>query len=135
MAARRVRLEGPRPPALLRIALAATALAAACAKRPPPGPPEPGGTLRVAVLHPLDLPAPLADLDPTTAQLFEHVVPPLGRIDERNNVQLLLARDDADWGGRVDFTLRRARWEDGARVVPRDFVLATTLLRDPRLRF
>jgi peptide/nickel transport system substrate-binding protein len=116
------------------IACATVVVAAACSRRAPEGPPENGGTLHVAVFHPLDVVAPLITLEPTTTQLFDHVVPPLGRIDDRGNIVLGLARQLLDSGREIDVTLRPVRWEDGSPVVPRDFVLAATLLADPRFR-
>src|SRR5262245_24350134 len=116
------------------IACATIVLAAGCSRRAPEGPPENGGTLHVAVFHPLDVVAPLVTLEPTTTQLLDPVVPPLGRIDDQGHIVLGLARHLLDGGREIDVTLRPARWDDGSPVVPRDFVLATTLLADPRLR-
>ncbi len=107
-------------------------LLAGCGRRAAPPVPESGGTVRIAVFHPLDSPAPVAALDPTTTQLLEHVLPPLGRIDEIGNAKVYLARQIIDTGGSVEFTLRHVRWDDGQPVTPADFVLAATLLADPK---
>jgi peptide/nickel transport system substrate-binding protein len=123
------------PDRVARLLLAGIALlAAGCSRPPEPELPEPGGTLRVLVFEPLDLPSPLYCTRPLTAQLLEHVTPPLGRLDEQGRVQLLLASRGVDNGVWIDYTLRRARWEDGVPVTPRDLVLTATLLGDPRVK-
>jgi peptide/nickel transport system substrate-binding protein len=106
-----------------------------CSRRAVPessGPPEPGGSLRIAVLDPLDSPSPLYGMGPTTAALADHIIPPLGRIDTSGTLRLLLASRFIDTGVTTDFVLKPIRWEDGVAVTPRDIVLTATLLRDPR---
>lgn len=117
------------------LALAGAALlAASCTQHSQPEVPEAGGSLRVAVLEAPDLPSPLYCERPLTLQLLEHVTPPLGRIDEQGQVRLLLATRSVDNGAWIDYTLRRARWQDGVPVTPRDLALTATLLGDYRVQ-
>jgi peptide/nickel transport system substrate-binding protein len=100
----------------------------------PPATPTPGGTLRVAVVRPLEEPYWIAGMDATTEYFYEHVVPPLARIDANGRTHPYAATDVLDNGIDIDFVLRRTRWSDGAAVEPRDFILAATLVGDPRAR-
>lgn len=122
-----------------RIALAAftacacAVVAAACSRRAPALTPVVGGTLHVGVFRTLDVPAPVATLEPVSEDLATLLTPPLGALDERGQLQLLAARDYIDTGGRIDYPLRRRFWEDGAPLVGRDFVLASELHANPQI--
>jgi peptide/nickel transport system substrate-binding protein len=94
--------------------------------------PQRGGTLRVAVMRPLDAPSWFVAPSGSTRGLLEHVVPPLGRYDENGTLHPYAAQTVLDAGYDIICPLRRLRWSDGARVLPRDFVLTTQLVRDQR---
>ena len=106
----------------------------ACGRDAAPGPPVAGGRVRIAVLQPLDFASPLYGMGPITAGLADHVIPPLGRIDDQGVLRMLLARRFVDTGAHIDFTLRPGRWEDGVPVTPRDIRTSARLLRDPRVQ-
>ena len=140
LARRRAASRGAPRAAAHRCAVALLAfglvLAAGCSRERAlperPGPPQPGGTLRVAVFEPLDNPSPLIPMNPITAHFLAHVTPPLGRLDDQGTVRPLLARRWVDTGNSLDFVLRPLKWEDGAPVTARDIVLTTHLLHDRR---
>ncbi|MFQ5599541.1 MAG: ABC transporter substrate-binding protein [Candidatus Krumholzibacteriia bacterium] len=93
--------------------------------------PEPGGTLRIAILEPFDFLTPVRGIRSSTFDFMVHVTPPLGRLNERGGVDLLLARRAFDLGPRLDYRLRRVFWEDGQPVTAHDFVLTSKVMLHP----
>jgi peptide/nickel transport system substrate-binding protein len=109
--------------------------ASGCGRRDEPARPvlpQRGGTLRVAVLRDLVVPYWVAGVGASTARFYEHVVPPLVRIDANGRMRPYAAIDLYDSGFDIEFPLRRLRWSDGAPVTGRDYVLTAQLLADPR---
>ncbi len=116
-----------------RLGVGAFLVAAACEPAPEPAPavPEPGGTVRIAVLEPFDFLTPVRAVRPTTEQFLVHVTPPLGRVTDQGDVQWLLARRPSALQPGLIFRLRPAAWEDGVPVTAADFVLTYRTMLHP----
>jgi len=95
--------------------------------------PESGGTLHVAVFEPLEPLSPILVSRPLTNEFMDHVLPPLGTLDERATLQPRLARKVYDDGIALECRLRPLRWEDGHPVTAHDLVTTVELLRSPRM--
>jgi peptide/nickel transport system substrate-binding protein len=96
-----------------------------------PAVPEPGGTLRIALLKPFDFLTPVRAVEPLTLQFMEHITPPLGRVDERGSIEWVMAKRPAESRTGLHFRLRTASWEDGVRVTAQDFVRTTQMMLHP----
>jgi len=106
---------------------------AGCARRGRDAAPESGGTVHIAIFEPLEPLSPILVTRPMTNEFMDHVLPPLGVLDERETLQPRLARQARQVGLTLDFRLQPRRWEDGRPVTAADFLTTVDLLRAPRV--
>jgi peptide/nickel transport system substrate-binding protein len=96
--------------------------------------PEAGGTMRIGVLGTLGHLSPVEPLERLPLEFLQHVTPPLGWVDPQGRVRTRAATEWREQQFVWDFFLSDLIWEDGAAVVPQDFLLTWRVCQHPSVR-